>query len=751
MSFISRRILGLVIVSALLTQGTAFARNDGGGNGNSGNQSSTPSGNNSSNNDDHGNSHYGEGNNGNGVGNTGTGNQGNDKPVGNAGGDHDSDDNGNGNGNDNENGHHGDGNNGNGVGNTGTGNQGNDKPVGNAGGDHGSGTPGTDNPGSGTQGSGDPGTDNPGSGTQGSGDPGNQGSGDQGSGNQGSGTQGSGDQGSGSGAQSSESNRGKFKFKFVPLLFGDVDSITRIYNMSGMESTLFKDTSDSDTQGLVELDNYLNGFKVVKQIDYNLGVGVAGVLTHTYLPGIGASIGIAPYGGSKMVYTNYASDESALKDLKRRMPFKASEALELKVGESVLLDQKGGLFIGAGISAYGLGIGGKVIIEGHFKTYVERMTDEKVLASIFTDKVVGASVYTSAGILGLSQNRVRELSEGFNYIIDLSDETGRSAYEALVKGNLTQAEKVADLSPLRAVKRTETLQRKLVGNSRRLTLGIPFINLSVGEGLFLEHSYRVNHVDGLYTDMEYGIFQKSSSSRLITRHKSVSQVFVGGTAETKDQTLAVVSKLTEGKFSWKYDDDHGTSKKFNRYLRNLRGRTGLEEFLNVQIADKEKLGYTEINFNVTYPDLYVRYLLSQGRSDEFANNIQIRAHELMVEYFKDQVDQDRICPWNVGNDSLSAIGTKICVKTFAKQIAKKTAQLSALIVATRGKQKDGKKFAKSLANLGELIWSNPFLFRSLVEQGRKCGLSAELVMTGKRISYLKRELVSNSDSTCSVR
>ncbi|MBI2522599.1 MAG: hypothetical protein HYV97_19420 [Bdellovibrio sp.] len=714
MSFLSRRMLSLVILCALATNGTAFAGNEDRTHGNSGNNSSTPSENNSS---SAGNGQHGEGNNGNGIGNTGPGNQGNDKPVGNAGGDNNCDNGNHGSNDHGDNGNHGSGNNGD-NGNHGSGNNG----------DNG-------NHGSGNHGSGE--------------DSGNQGSGTQGSGDQGSGSQGSGDQGSGT--QSSENGRGKFQFKLVPLLFGDIDSVTRIYNMTGTENSLFKDSNDSDTLAILELDNFINGFKVVKQIDYNLGIGVAGVLTHTAVPGVGASLGIAPYGGSKVVFTNYASDELALKDMKRRVPFKANEAQELQVGESVLLDQKGGLFIGAGISAYGLGIGGKVIIEGHFKTYVERLSDDKVLTSIFTDKVMGGSLYTSIGILALSQNKIREMSEGFNYIIDLSDEDGSNAYEALLKGDLTLAEQVADLSPLRAVKRTETLQRKLVGNSRRLTLGIPFISLSAGEGLFLEHSYRVNHQDGLSTDMEYGIYQKSSSSRMLTHHKSVSQVFVGGTAETQDQTLGRISKIMEAKFNWKYDDDHGTSKKFQKYLRNLKGRTGLDEFLNVLIADKEKLAYTEVNFNLTYPDLYLRYLLAKGNEEDFANDVQIRAHELMVEYFKDQIDQDRICPWNVGSDNLSVIATKICVKTFAKQIAKKTAQFSLLAATTRAKQKEAKKFAKSLAHLGELIWSNPFLFRSLVEQGRKCGLTADLVITGKRISYLKRELVSKPDASCLMK
>ncbi len=742
MSFFSRRVLAVVILSALVTQGTAFAKNDNVGKGNSGNNASVGSSNDNSN--------RGNGNNGNGVGNTGPGNQGNDKPVGNAGGDHEGNngnhdsgncgDNGNhGSGNNGDNGNHGSGNNGD-NGNHGSGNNGDN-------GNHGSGNNG-DNGNHGSGNNGDNG--NHGSGDQGTG---SQGNGDTGTGNQGSGNQGSGDasNGSGSGAQSSPSNHGKFQFKLVPLIFGDFDSITRVYNQSGMVDSLFKELSDSDSVGILELDNFANGFKVVKQVDYNIGLGVAGVLTHTSLPGIGASIGIAPYGGTKVVFTNYTNDLAGLKEVKRHIPFKASEAQELQVGESVLLEQKGGLFIGAGISAYGLGIGGKVIIEGNFKTYVERLDNDKVLTGIFTDKVVGASLYTTAGILALSQNRIKEMSEGFNYIIDLSDETGRTAYEALLKGNLTQAEQVADLSPLRAVKRTETLQRKLVGNSRRLTLGIPFISLSTGEGLFLEHSYRVNHVDGLSTDMSYGIFQKSTTGRLLTRHSSTSQVFVGGTAETKDQDLGVVSKMSEGKFSWKYDDDHGTSGKFNRYLRKLKARTGLDEFLNVLVGEKEKLGYTEINFNVTYPDLYVRFLLGQGTTEDFSNDVQVRAHELMVEYFKDKVDEDRICPWNVGDASLSDIGAKICVKTYAKQIAKKTAQLIALLASSRGKQKDAAGFAKSLAKVGELIWSNPFLFRSMVEKGRACGLTAELNITGKRMTYMKRELVSKTDSSCAVR
>jgi|GEM_PF-5368177 len=405
---------------------------------------------------------------------------------------------------------------------------------------------------------------------------GNQG-GNEGNGQDNGSGSGSGGQGNGNNNEQS-SNKGKFSFKIVPLIFGDLDILTRTYNLTESE------TNKSNEEVILEFDNFSNGFKVIKQVDWNIGLGIAGILSHTSLPGVGVSIGLAPYAGSKVTFKNYVSDLKSLKNIERKIPFKSSRALSMKNGESVLFEQTGGLFFGVGIGAYGLGVGSKVVIEGNFKTKVERLLNSKVRVTVVSDSIKKASVHTGALIASISANKEAQLSDGISYIVDLNKEEGKKIYELMMSGDFTLAEIKSAANDNSSVTRVESVKTKLNTNLKRASIGIPFISLSNGSGITLEHSLTQNHLDGNLTESQYGIYQKSKNGQF-------------------------VSKDREARFLWSYDDDHGTSRKMSKYLKTLRGKTGLSEFLNIVVQDEEKLGYSEINLNVALPGTYLEALL----------------------------------------------------------------------------------------------------------------------------------------------
>gem|GEM_PF-6639566 len=114
------------------------------------------------------------------------------------------------------------------------------------------------------------------------------------------------------------------------------------------------------------------------------------------------------------------------------------------------------------------------------------------------------------------------------------------------------------------------------------------------------------------------------------------------------------------------------------------------------------------------------------------------------------MDESRICPWNIGKDRLSSVGVSICTKTFAKQMAKKTNQIKGILRDASSSSANDKKFSKTMAKFGEVVWSNPFLFKQIVNRGIMCGLKANVEITGQRISKATKSLSIGDTTQCDL-
>ncbi|MBT7609473.1 MAG: hypothetical protein HN576_06940 [Bacteriovoracaceae bacterium] len=101
--------------------------------------------------------------------------------------------------------------------------------------------------------------------------------------------------------------------------------------------------------------------------------------------------------------------------------------------------------------------------------------------------------------------------------------------------------------------------------------------------------------------------------------------------------------------------------------------TGLEKYLKAslpnEVANNDKLGYVEINTLVNFPKDYLKKLMvMRSRSDYSLKKYNALALKKLNVYLEDSIDPYRICPANIGKDSLSKRGVRWCRKKLSKDI-----------------------------------------------------------------------------------
>src|SRR5690606_8668179 len=99
----------------------------------------------------------------------------------------------------------------------------------------------------------------------------------------------------------------------------------------------------------------------------------------------------------------------------------------------------------AGLGPVGLGTARSAF--GTWEVYVEKVGANRAYVKMTRGKLDSFSLFTNVSIISLSKSDFKSSDDGFSYLLDLSTDTGRKAYEDMIRGNILASESLVASKP----------------------------------------------------------------------------------------------------------------------------------------------------------------------------------------------------------------------------------------------------------------------------------------------------------------
>lgn len=314
-----------------------------------------------------------------------------------------------------------------------------------------------------------------------------------------------------------------------------------------------------------------------------------------------ASVGLFPQ------FNTYANTTQSIKNIEGITPFKfklpknPEDFDSLTVGDSFYWNTKIGLTLNLSLGVSVVGVGPKVSIEGGHAVYVEKKSDTQVYIEILRLKT------TSWGLLGGTYIGYAELSKavskakGFSFLIDLSTENGKKAYEFLMhhkrldllQENASTADvKIGDMNSLQVL------------TSKKMALSTPFIPV-----LEFKRSKDIELVEESREDIWNN---KSETVRAVSVKQRTTRILK---KQSIFQTSALYqTQVSNGAFSeqaqlhWFKKGNRMTIKRLNKALKRLVKATGMKDEFSITLPEKASKKYAKVDLTVSLSPVLVMTL-----------------------------------------------------------------------------------------------------------------------------------------------
>lgn len=534
------------------------------------------------------------------------------------------------------------------------------------------------------------------------------------------------------------------------LVFGQLDFSRATVNMT----PLAHDPNVTDAPTLT-LDNYENGFMISHGLSVDIGAGPGVSFYFANLTGplayLGQYVGLGLVAEKNIEFTTLVDSKEDIKKAvkQKKIPWKASEIASWKEGETVFYQTNGGIALSGRVGPLYFGVGPTAILAGGWQTYIEKMEDGKVFVQLMKGHEKELRLVAGTLVAEAYTAIVNELAKGVSFAFDLTDEGAQHAYEDMLKGNIVPTQELASQPGLGSIVRVDNLLRSKTRHVRKFAIGIPFIYFSTSKENYREYLRKESSLDGVTRELYFGANVKKTTGRAITIHKSTNEGFYS--ALEVDSKLDQQDKLDySGRYNWNYAADHGSSKKLNRALHRLIKTTGLNNELLVNIPDEKKLKYTAISFDLDLPHAYVDYLLADDRFVQVMDEYNERATLELEDYFADASDPLRLCLTHVTKFDLAnckgrlQFSQRIHLKRMRKALEemKMAAQYSFL------NEGDRLNFIKAFTDFGKALVSDVFVFKTVFEDAKRCGMKTNYKIEGERLSRFVSEHVWPLEESC---
>jgi hypothetical protein len=528
-----------------------------------------------------------------------------------------------------------------------------------------------------------------------------------------------------------ETTASTIDYSVRPFFLYDLFNITRIFNLT-QHSSEFQNNE-------IEFNRFEKGFIVQKYFQLSLGLGANTGFSFSNVQGLQSlvnfSIGLMPIKERTTLFSYYVPKKEDLRVEKRHIPFNADKLKNWNIGDNVFYQSSGGAVFLASAGIPFLSVGATITLEGSWNYYLEKLDDHKVFINATRVTTKSAMAFLGTVALSIGENFLKNNGIGFSYEVDLSNEQAAMAYKDMLKGNIVPMQEMANDDRNFSVINVENQNSKFMGKAKILSLGFPLVKLTSSKGNYYSLSQSHYLDGGLKVENEYGIYSREVFGMLLTRHKNRIKSFYGGVTKISNAKNELLSLDNKIQFSWNFEKDHFKSHSFNKAINEIIQDTGLN-FLKIKSFETENLGYARINLKVDADAQFTNALTGANRSIIF-ENIQNDLFTNIDNYFEGS-DIYNLCHMEKLIRSC-----KSHYKAESKNALDKIIELTADLKYQIGK--NNKEFAQSYAKIGELSWKNPFLFKAIFEQMKKCGSTLSYEVSGEKISQYRLKLETPLD------
>ncbi len=494
--------------------------------------------------------------------------------------------------------------------------------------------------------------------------------------------------------------------------------------------------------------DYRDGFQKTVYGSVEVGLGVQMKFWFENATGILNSfwgyVGVLPVVGKDTQSSRYVStlDKAYAIGGRNEIPESASDLDRWDAGDSITYAGHGGLIFNASAGFGPVGIGAARLAKGTWETYVEKVGSNKAYVKMTSGKLEALSIFGSVSILTISKNYFNAADDGFSYLFDLSTDTGRKAYEDMIRGNAYAADKFASELPRNQVERAPvqkvmTFRSVSTGTIVSKAFAIPIIWDKVySKGRVQSFTTSDLHMARNTARVHYGIFSSSEDSRFWFKHKEKDFMFYGAKYSVDNWDTKAHMESMFGSYRYAFRHEKSNAARLRDGIDELIKKTGLDALM-VGIPDRGDLGYTGVEFNVIFNDANTLRLMAAAQrmsEDAFVS----KGAGSALAYFKDRNDPYWYCN-SANGDAHDGNSDPGCMRTIqSKTNGMMSKMYSALKRMYKTMNSDPRAFSAAYGEFGEAMNENAFTFKAAMEMAGP-GAIIEYTIEGTKISMYYRQ------------
>jgi hypothetical protein len=451
----------------------------------------------------------------------------------------------------------------------------------------------------------------------------------------------------------------------------------------------YKNLSPSSDGMTLDLDQNSDGYMIQTKRRIGAMSGFVGKITANLLQNNAVmDFGLAPVVKTNATFIGHIdklSDESK----SQFIPLSEKNLDDYKIGDSSFIELEGGVAIHLGAQYGLLHAGGKYLVAGGWSCLVKKIAEDEVYIELKKIRETSKTVYANLTFPYLESGILDNHNFGFAYIINFKNPDGLKAYGHFLLGRMDKIEEIENI-----VTKVKTFKSDRKTKFTGMGVGvpiIPIINFSTTKETSKTNEEVSDYRDNI-NQSEYALSLRKRDMTFFGLQKTVDTAFL-----IKKQKDEISMQMF-----FRHITNFSNSDKLITVKETLKKLTGLDDFLEFKIKDKEKLNFAELEFAINFGPKLIEIL----RNDR----------QQLITLLKDIKINSNI--------------EKREIDSLIKMLAKKDYALT------------------DIARFGQKLWDSPTLFQFEMNLIRNCGGELGYEVSGKRISRLLRYKNFEENENC---
>ena len=453
---------------------------------------------------------------------------------------------------------------------------------------------------------------------------------------------------------------------------------------------------------------------------------------------IGGFLRFIPSGGKEVV--RKVRNSSEIEKLpKAKIPFNLKTLRKSlpRLGDKMGFFVQGGVTIG-GSSMFGLTMSAKArfLVSGEWEVIILRIGPTRIKATLKKVSILGVKGEAGPLFSKLGAKYIRNKLKHISFEYDLGNETGIKLFKGFMRGKAIDSEEFLKNNPNSTIVKRDN-HGVFITKSKGLfaKMSIPSI-FAVGSSYSVEDVFSSEYLNkkNKMVEARFGIYKYQSyvSSSLTSRN--IERTKKGNVKRTKMFLGQVLGKGTTdnvdyaANIKFQFNGTNYNKRQFNSELKKIIRWTGLEKEFKLEMPEKVKHRYLQVDLDILISNYAIRDLLENFENYK-PSKWKGLALDSLTNYFRKDNDYLGICPQNWG--------TIICKKFVKLRTSQSMDEIYKLLQKMRKNLKKGKmeEFTKHYASFGKNVLYSPFTYRTLIWVMRKYPIQAVLTARGQDIKF----------------